>query len=74
MEKAKKRFIVVNGVTVLYLLDNRDGHIKEAEKDVFMCNVSHVDLYELEEMTERDIFMNSSDDYTFITAGEVADV
>ena len=69
--KAKKQFFVVGKQYVLYLLDNRDGHIKEAERNVFVLDLSYVGLDELPEMTERDLFMNSADDISLISADEV---
>lgn len=70
-DKAKKQFIVIGNQYVLYLLDNRDGHIKEAERNVIVLNVSYIDLNELPKMSERDLFMNSDDDCTLKSADEV---
>lgn len=70
-EKAKKQFILVGNKYVLYLLDNRDGHVKEAERNVIVLDCSYIDLNELPLMTERDLFMNSDNDCFLMSADEV---
>lgn len=69
--KSKKQFLVIGNKYVLYVLDNRDGHIKEAERNVIILDVSYVDLIELPKLSEEELFMLSEDDTTFKSAEEI---
>ncbi len=68
--KSKKQFVTI-GTYVLYILDNRDGHIKEAERDVLVLDCSYIDLNELPKMSERQLFMNSPEERKLMSADEV---
>lgn len=69
--KAQKQFLVIGNKYVLYILDNRDGHIKEAEHNILVLDVSYIDLCELPKMTEKDLFMNAEDMCFLKSADEV---
>ncbi len=69
--KAKKQFLVIGNKYVLYILDNRDGHIKDAERNILVLDVSYIDLCELPKMTEYDLFMMAEDMTTLQSADEI---
>ncbi len=69
--KAKKQFLVIGNKYVLYLLDNRDGHVKEAERNLLVLDVSYIDLLELANMTEKDLFMSAEDTCLLKSADEI---
>ena len=69
--KSKKQFLVIGNKYVLYVLDNRDGHIKAAERNVLLLNVSYIDLLELPKLSEEQLFMLAEDTATFVNANEI---
>lgn len=69
--KAKKQFLVIGNEYVLYILDNRDGHIREAERNVLVLNVSYIDWFDFTKMTEKDLFMLAEDTYLLKSADEI---
>ena len=69
--KAKKQFLTIGNKYVLYILDNRDGHIKYAERNILVLDVGYIDLCELPNMTEQDLFDAAEDTCTFQTADEI---
>lgn len=70
-EKAKKQFLLIGRRYVLYVLDNRDGHIEGAERDVLVLDVSYIDLCQLTQMTEQELFDSAEDTCKFMTADEI---
>lgn len=69
--KNAKRFFEIENTGLKYLLDNRDGHIKQAERDFIILDVSAYDPDELAEMPEEELFTRSYDDITLHKATDL---
>ncbi len=71
LTKSKKQFLVIGNQYVLYILDNRDGHIKYAERNVLILDVSYIDLLQLPKLSEEELFELAEDTTTLISAEEI---
>lgn len=68
--KQKQRFFNI-GQYVFYVLDNRNGHIAEAERTMMILDVSYIKRDDLRKMTEAELFNAAEDTTPLVTADQL---